>query len=794
MLQPIMSTSVLTQSMVQSTASLCGGLSTSGPSDNDTEVPSMPDQSKQIAYTIWIYMGPVIFFVGLTGNVLILVVMSCKRMRGTSTSDYLIIMAVADLLTIITGMIPEWLEAMEIVILQESSPAMCKIYKFVSYMCGDTATWIRVLFTLDRFMAICFPMKKPECCLAWRAKFYCLGAALAAIAKNFHVFWTRGAEYQTTTVYEYVDCVKVPTNNTITSLKQNCGYPTPEYKYFEIYVRPWIVFALVNFIPFCIILVCNIFIVRAMIHMTRKRKERRLPTKTSDWQLFQTTAMCLGASFTFLICVTPTMVVLIGKPYWTKNGTNMAYEISKSVSNQLLYLNNSVNFFLYCITGKKFRETLGLMLRCRCKEVMCKSDASASRLATVRPGSVAAGMIATGVTGARGECNGRQNSKSDSYSGQNSVQSVGFDVQSLGKRTVLDKLEENVVVEATNSGKIVVEKEEAILVEDVVMTQLVENAGESEKSGDQTSARKRTGSESSSGVSSSTSNGEPSPTTLNPDNAVGNGSQNTCCTSTNPCFKKDQGSLNDQCHAEEQCRNRDQCNEVEHGDTKSSCSTEEHCTSEEHCSTERRCSSVDKDPEGHNLTHVLTPDRDLTFDHSSVKDRGLATDHGLVIIQYSNNVPPDITNSLVRDRTNPSARDSCTRSPTSSKLVKNETTPNVSSFIADNCEHQISLESMNRDGDSEENTSQKSWEEQNNDLEKIKTNNSRSIGIENNNFSDVSDAESSEKLVRTVRWDDAVRGNAECKKRETVHELRLCGTPRKYTQDEILDELPETIC
>lgn len=791
MLPPTMSTSVLSQSMVQSTASLCGGLSTSGPSDNDTEAPPLPDQSKQIAYAIWIYMGPVIFFVGLTGNVLILVVMSCKRMRGTSTSDYLIIMAVADLLTIITGMIPEWLEAMEIVILQELSPAMCKTYKFVSYTCGDTATWIRVLFTLDRFMAICFPMRKPECCMAWRAKYYCLGAALAAVAKNLHVIWTRGAEYQTKTVYEYVDCVQVPTNNTITTIK-NCGYPTPEYKYFEIYVRPWIVFALVNFIPFCIILVCNIFIVRAMIHMTRMRKERRLPTKTSDWQLFQTTAMCLGASFTFLICVTPTMVLLIGKPYWTQNGTNIAYEIAKSISNQLLYLNNSVNFFLYCITGKKFRETLGLMLRCRCKEVMCKSDASASRLPTVRPGSVAAGIIATGVNGARSERNGRQNSKSDSYSRQNSVQSVGFDVQSSGKRTVLDKLEEIVVVEEKNCGTATVEKEEGILVEDVVITQLVENVGETGKSGDQTPTRKRTGSESSSGVSSSTSNGEPSPTALNPDSAGGNSSQQTCCASTNTCIEKDQRSLKDQCHAEEQSRNRDQCNKVEHGDTKSSCSTEEHCSSEEHCSTERHCSSVNKDPEGQNLTHVLTSDRDLTSDHSLVEDRGLAKDHGSVITQYSNAIHPDITNSLVTDRTNISDSDSRTRSPTSSKLLKNETTPNVSSLIAENCERQISLESMSRGGDSEENTSQWSWKEQNTDLEKIKTDNSRSIGTENNNCCDVSDAESS-KLVRTVRYDDTVSGNAECK-RETVHELVFCGTSRKYTKDEILNELPETIC
>lgn len=430
--------------------------------------------------------------------------------------------------------------------------------------------------------------------------------------------------------------------------------------------------------------------------------------------------MCLGASFTFLICVTPTMVILIGKPYWTMNGTNMAYEIAKSVSNQLTYLNSSVNFFLYCITGKKFRETLGLMLRCRCKEVMTKSDVSASRAATVRPYTLAAG-----INGIRGECASRQNSKPDGYSRQTSVQSVSFDVQALGKRTVLDKVEENVVVEEMNGRTTVVEKEEGIVTEDVVMTELaVESVGETRKRGDQTAIRNRSGSESSSGVSSSTSNGEHSPTTLNLINAGGNGSQHIIsCASTNQSLANDQ---------------KDNCR-----------------------------------------------DHSLVKDHDLAKDHGLANGHGSAITQYSD-IIPDRTNASVTDRTNSSTSDACQSSPTSSKLRKNQTTPNVSPSDADNCEYPISLESK-------DSTSQKSWEEQKNDLEKIKTDNSRSVGTicKNNNCCDVksdSDSVCAGKLEKTIS-----SGNAECKK-ETGHELELHGIRRMYTKDEILDELPESVC
>ena len=48
----------------------------------------------------------------------------------------------------------------------------------------------------------------------------------------------------------------------------------------------------------------------------------------------QMTALCLSASFCFLVCVTPSMILLIGKPYWDKPGTHW-YAIAKSITNQV---------------------------------------------------------------------------------------------------------------------------------------------------------------------------------------------------------------------------------------------------------------------------------------------------------------------------------------------------------------------------------------------------------------------------------------------------------------------------
>ena len=43
--------------------------------------------------------------------------------------------------------------------------------------------------------------------------------------------------------------------------------------------------------------------------------------------VIQMTTMCLSASFCFLICITPSIVLLIGKPYWKQPPTKQKYEV-----------------------------------------------------------------------------------------------------------------------------------------------------------------------------------------------------------------------------------------------------------------------------------------------------------------------------------------------------------------------------------------------------------------------------------------------------------------------------------
>ena len=264
----------------------------------------------------------------------------------------------------LAGIIPEWLEAMGITILKETHPATCKLEKFLFCSTSDTAIWLLVLFTFDRFIAVCFPLRKTHVCRPRKAVLFSAVAFMASCTQNVHVFWTRGAE-------QYQDDGITKTTN--------CGKPNSFH--FESYIRPWIAFVAVSIIPFIAILTFNVGIVRKLIKIkTRPVGHSPSPRKTSvEKQFSQATIMCLSASFMFLLTITPSIVILIGKPYWTKKDFdyvyNEKYAAAKAISNVMVYLNHSLTFFLYCMTGRRFREELLEMFKGRLPHhSSCKSQ------------------------------------------------------------------------------------------------------------------------------------------------------------------------------------------------------------------------------------------------------------------------------------------------------------------------------------------------------------------------------------------------------------------------------------
>lgn len=287
---------------------------------------------------IGMLLSPPIFLIGVVGNFLAGLVMRRKAFRETTASVYLPLMAVADTILLVTGIPHEWFDWFNV----DMNSWVCKWHKAVFYTSGDVGIWTIVLFTFDRFIAVCFPLQKRRFCVRQRAIVAWCVALLCCLGKNMHVFWTRGEEQDTNG-----------------EILLHCGFVL-NYIDFEYFVRPWIVFALIIVTPFCILLSLNCLIVRSLLSSQRMRAGS-VQSNRNMISFRQITFMCLSVSFTFLVCIAPSIVLVIGKPHWKRGKKNLAYDIAKVINNLLVYFNHAVNFFLYCMTGEKFRSELSAM-------------------------------------------------------------------------------------------------------------------------------------------------------------------------------------------------------------------------------------------------------------------------------------------------------------------------------------------------------------------------------------------------------------------------------------------------
>ena len=75
---------------------------------NDT---NNSDSTERISQLLWMTAGPLVFFAGVIGNIIILIVLRRgKHSRHSITNLYVTLIAAADLIVLLIGMVNEWLK------------------------------------------------------------------------------------------------------------------------------------------------------------------------------------------------------------------------------------------------------------------------------------------------------------------------------------------------------------------------------------------------------------------------------------------------------------------------------------------------------------------------------------------------------------------------------------------------------------------------------------------------------------------------------------------------------------
>lgn len=322
-------------------------------------------QIEEVFMLINVYVIPIIVSVGLLGNTMCFVIFVSTSMRKLSTSIYLAALAVTDSGFLICLLIGNWLSNHKVHAHISYSLAGCRIMMYATYVFSFLSVWYVVSFTVERFIAVCFPLKRPELCTSKRAAIVVSGLGFVALGGYIVSIPTFG-------IFE----VRTDSNSSVFV----CS-PVLEYMSWMNIIN-YVDAAFTLVIP-SVGLVCLNASIAYIIIVSEKRRDRMLKeqlaarhsglsTMKSDRARhhvqIKITKMLLLVSVTYLVLSIPSYIIRINYMvhYFTSNEQylpSVAEKICQEIFQVLYYVNFSVNFFLYSMSGSNFRKELRILCK-----------------------------------------------------------------------------------------------------------------------------------------------------------------------------------------------------------------------------------------------------------------------------------------------------------------------------------------------------------------------------------------------------------------------------------------------
>ena len=318
--------------------------------DNNTSS-SNTQYLERVLITLITYVSPVLVCMCLLGNSLTIFILSRKRNRMTSTSVLLTILAISDIVIILTWILNNWLLFVWSVDIRASGEIMCKVHVFLTYFSIHLSSGILVLVTFERTLCVVSPYKvklffKRRNSLLCAA---CLGVALFHI--NGHLFYGANILERNADGEMLIVC-------------QPGG--SLEYQYFLRNAWPWIELCLSFLIPCVLILTGNILI---LAHLARRARQRQ------DLDVVQQKKPSLALllhllTIVFLVSMAPYSIFTITLNYLVDNAEDPYEEFDRLINYQrilkiLIAFNPTLNFILYFLSGSKFRDEVKALVSCK---------------------------------------------------------------------------------------------------------------------------------------------------------------------------------------------------------------------------------------------------------------------------------------------------------------------------------------------------------------------------------------------------------------------------------------------
>ncbi|KAI0213272.1 hypothetical protein LSAT2_001710 [Lamellibrachia satsuma] len=312
---------------------------------------------KSVSYYCITILHPVIYTIGVTGNVMNLVVFTRQRMRhGKSDIEKaattgLIFLAVSDMMYCLTGLMTHFLHpfsndgsAASVFVhhYRNYTPAILNTFQFIS-------TWLTVTVAMERYFAVTYPFMARQIANPKRTAILGMAVYIVSILFNIPLFLHYKIVRHVANGQTFYIPIPGPLPQTLA------------------YTITWS--ALGILVPLVTLAFCN---VRFLVVIYRSQARFTPNNACSDSSrrnpiLNSTTVTLVSIICLFILLVCPAMVVkFIGN--FVKQLSDASYyqfQLTLVITNTMLAVNFAVNFLLYCYALRDFRKTLANMIRSR---------------------------------------------------------------------------------------------------------------------------------------------------------------------------------------------------------------------------------------------------------------------------------------------------------------------------------------------------------------------------------------------------------------------------------------------
>ncbi|XP_025079795.1 C-C chemokine receptor type 1-like [Pomacea canaliculata] len=309
---------------------------------------------------IWKVGSPLIIIFGTFGNIMVFLVLNDRNVTHPSMAVYLRVLAVSDLIAILDNIMFRWIRfqfGFDVWVVHE---AICKLSTWTYYSCSTMSTWTLVVMVTQRAVAVVWPHKVSSSSCKYSLSCTIALLLVFSMTINSHFLY-------------FSTIINMKFENVTVTRSCNENYDdevtTTVFK-----VWFWINTLTSSCLPFAILLIDDVILIRRVVTATREARDRLAvgstqQVKVREKKAVSMTVTLIVTSLTFFFLTFPycaftvTQMLLIDSVFADKSLFEMVTLIW-SVCTLVWCCNNAVNFYLYCWTGTRFRTRAKQLLCC----------------------------------------------------------------------------------------------------------------------------------------------------------------------------------------------------------------------------------------------------------------------------------------------------------------------------------------------------------------------------------------------------------------------------------------------